>query len=108
MVSTEQKAGLQALLARHLSLDDKGASDLMLASSHLLRAGALAPKEVPAVLARSADRFTPYHLETLQTILRGAAQLEPPATAAQQALIDAVDAFFARRAQQQTGKSWAA
>ncbi|RRD57839.1 phenylacetic acid degradation protein [Comamonadaceae bacterium OH2545_COT-014] len=86
----------QALLRQHLSLDEKAAQDLWLASAHLLRAHPLTPREVPAVLTRSAARFTPYHQDTLRTVLHAVAHAQPPVTAEQQALLDAVAAFFAR------------
>lgn len=86
----------QALLRQHLGLDDKAAQDLWLASAHLLRAHPLTPREVPAVLARSAARFTSYHQDTLRAVLHAVAQAQPPVTAGQQALLDAVAAFFAR------------
>lgn len=89
-------AAAQALLRQHLGLDDKAAQDLWLASAHLLRAHPLTPREVPAVLARSAARFTPYHQDTLRTVLHAVAQAQPPVSAGQQALLDAVAAFFAR------------
>ena len=67
------------------------------ASAHLLRNRALALSELPEVLARSADKFTDYHVQTLKTVMRSAALIEPPINAAQQQLIDAVDAYFAKK-----------
>lgn len=96
-VTAEQKSGVQALLSQHLGLSDAEASGLCVASAHLLRNRALAVSELPDVLARSADRFTDYHQQTLQAILRSAALIEPPVNAAQQELMDAVDAYFAKR-----------
>lgn len=96
-VTAEQKSGVQALLSQHLGLSDAEASGLCVASAHLLRNRALAVSELPDVLARSADRFTDYHQQTLQVILRSAALIEPPVNAAQQELMDAVDAYFAKR-----------
>ena len=54
-------------------------------------------RELPALLERSADKFTEYHVQTLQAVMRGAAMVEPPINAAQQQLIDAVDAYFAKK-----------
>lgn len=96
-VTSEQKSGVQALLARHLGLSDAEAGELCVASAHMLRNRALAVSELPDVLARSADRFTDYHQQTLQTVLRSAALIEPPINSAQQALMDAVDAYFAQK-----------
>jgi hypothetical protein len=93
-ISTQQKAGVQQLLRDKLSLSEADATNLWLASSHLLRNRALELSEVPVVLKPSAEKFTAYHIETLQATMREAALIEPPINAAQQQLIDAVGAFF--------------
>ncbi len=96
-VSAQQKAGVQALLAEHLGLAESDASALCIASGHMLRNRPLAVSELPAVLGPSADKFTDYHLQTLQTVMRAAAQIEPPQNAAQRELLEAVDSYFAKR-----------
>jgi hypothetical protein len=96
-ISTQQKTGVQSLLRQHLSLDEAGAASLWLASSHLLRNRALELSELPALLERSAARFEDYHVDTLKTVMLAAALIEPPVNAAQQQLLDAVDAFFEAR-----------
>ena len=75
------------------------------ASSHMLRNRALAPTEVPAVLERSIEKFTDYHVQTLRSVMQGAAQIVPPASAAQQQLLEAVDACFAKK--QAAARPWA-
>ena len=96
-ITVQQKTGVQALLREHLALTDGDAGSLWVASAHLLRNRALALSELPEVLARSADKFTDYHVQTLKTVMRSAALIEPPINAAQQQLIDAVDAYFAKK-----------
>jgi hypothetical protein len=96
-MTVEQKAGVQALLRDRLALNAPDASNLWVASAHLLRNRPLDASEVPAVLARSAEKFTYYHVQTLQAVMRSAAQIEPPVNAAQQQLLDAVDAYFAKK-----------
>lgn len=96
-VTVEQKEGVLALLRQHLSLGDADANNLWVASSHMLRNRPLAPSEVPAVLERSGDKFADYHVQTLRAVMQGAAQITPPASAAQQQLLDAVDAHFAKK-----------
>ena len=96
-VTVEQKAGVLALLREHLGLSEPDADNLWVASSHMLRNRALAPGEVPAVLERSADKFTDYHVQTLRSVMQGAAQIAPPTSAAQAQLLEAVDAYFAKR-----------
>ena len=96
-ITVEQKAGVQALLRDHLALSDSDASNLRVASAHLLRNRPLDVSELPAVLAQSADKFTDYHLQTLKGVMRSAALIEPPINPAQQQLMDAVDAYFAKK-----------
>ena len=96
-ITVQQKTGVQALLREHLALTDNDAGSLWVASAHLLRNRPLALSELPDLLARSADKFTDYHLQTLKTVMRSAALIEPPVNAAQQQLIDAVDAYFAKK-----------
>jgi hypothetical protein len=93
-ISTEQKAGVQALLRDQLDLKEADALNVWLSSSHMLRNRPLEISEVPAVLGPSASKFTDYHIQTLKTIMHKAALIEPPVNAKQQQLIDAVDAFF--------------
>jgi hypothetical protein len=96
-ISTQQKAGVQDLLCKQLQMNAGDATNLWLSSSHLLRNRALELSEVPSVLAPSADKFTDYHVQTLQSVMRDAAMIEPPINPAQQQLIDTVDAFFERK-----------
>ena len=49
------------------------------------------------MLERSADKFTDYHVQTLRSVMQGAAQIVPPASAEQQRLLEAVDAYFAKK-----------
>lgn len=104
-VTVEQKEGVLALLRQHLGLADPDANSLWLASSHMLRNRPLAVSEVPAVLERSADKFTSYHVQTLRSVMQGAAQITPPASGEQQQLLDAVDAYFAKK--QDAARPWA-
>jgi hypothetical protein len=104
-VTVEQKVGVLALLRQHLGLSESDAENLWVASSHMLRNRALAPSEVPAVIERSAEKFTDYHMQTLRAVMLGAAQIVPPASAPQTQLLEAVDAFFAKR--QAAARPWA-
>lgn len=103
-VTVEQKDGVLALLRQHLGVDDAGAGNLWIASSHMLRNRPLAASEVPAVLERSADKFTDYHVQTLRSVMQAAAQIVPPVSAEQQQLLDAVEAYFSQK--RAAGRSW--
>src|SRR5687768_1367271 len=77
-ISSQQKAGVQALLRQHLNIGEADATNIWLASSHMLRNRPLELSELPAVLSGSAAKFTDYHLQTLKTVMRAAASIEPP------------------------------
>lgn len=96
-VTIEQKNGVQALLQEHLSLSEADASGLWVSSGYLLRQAPLDPKEVPAIMARSADKFSEYHEQTLLKILSAAALIDPPINDKQQQLMDAVNAYFGKK-----------
>lgn len=97
VVTSKQKEGVLSLLSQNLSMDVSEANNLWILSSHLLRHRALDPQEVPAVLEKSADKFSDYHQKTLLTVVKSAITLEPPANAAQTELVAAIEAFFEKR-----------
>jgi hypothetical protein len=94
IVTSKQKEGVLALLAEHLSMDEAEANKLWILSSHLLRHRALDAREVPAVLEKSAEKFSDYHQKTLLAVVKSATTIEPPANPAQTELIAAIEAFF--------------
>ncbi|MGE0498698.1 MAG: phenylacetic acid degradation protein [Ramlibacter sp.] len=96
-ITSQQKQGARALLQQHLNLSESDAANIWLSSAHMLRNRPLDLRELPAVLDRSASKFTDYHLQTLKTLMRSAAQIEPPINAEQEQLINAVDAYFVKR-----------
>jgi len=104
VVTSRQKEGVLGLLAQHLSVSEAEANNLWILSSHLLRHRALDAREVPAMLERSAAKFSDYHQQTLMTILTSAIAIEPPENAAQKELLAAVQAFFNQRTA--APKSW--
>ncbi len=97
LVTSKQKEGVLALLCQHLSMDAAEANKLWILSSHLLRHRALDAREVPAVLERSADKFSDYHQKTLMSVVRAAIAIEPPENTAQSELVAAIEAFFNKR-----------
>lgn len=96
-VTAEQKSGVQRLLTEQLSLPAAEAESLWLSSSYLLRNRPLEPKELPAVMERSAEKFTQYHAQTLASILQAAAAIDAPPNDSQRQLLSAVDAYFAKK-----------
>jgi hypothetical protein len=104
MVTTEQKQGLIELYAKHLSASAQEAEHLWIASSYLLRRRPIEPGEVPDIFSRNADKFSPYHVQTMLALMSDAALLNDSQNAQQQALIEAVRSFFVRR--NPNPKSW--
>lgn len=94
IVTSKQKEGVLALLCQHLSMDEAEANKLWILSSHLLRHRALDAREVPAVLEKSADKFSDYHQRTLMAVIQAAIAIEPPQNTAQSELVAAIEAFF--------------
>ncbi len=97
IVTSTQKEGVLALLCQHLSMDADEANKLWILSSHLLRHRALDAREVPAVLEKSAEKFSDYHQKTLMSVVKAAIAIEPPENAAQAELVAAIEAFFNKR-----------
>lgn len=93
-VTTQQKAGLRGLLSQHLRLSEEDATNLLISSAHLLRNRPLDVRELPALLERSASKFTEYHVQTLHLILESAAQIEAPIANTQTQFMGAVHTYF--------------
>ncbi len=94
IVTSKQKEGVLALLCQHLSMDEADANKLWILSSHLLRHRALDVREVPAVMQKSADKFSDYHQQTLMNVVKAAIAIEPPQNPAQTELLAALETFF--------------
>ena len=77
-------------------MDEAEANKLWILSSHLLRHRALDAREVPAVLEKSAGKFSDYHQKTLMSVVTAAIAIEPPENAAQSELVAAIEAFFSK------------
>lgn len=97
IVTSKQKEGVLALLCQQLSMDEAEANKLWILSSHLLRHRALDAREVPAVLEKSAEKFSDYHQKTLMSVVKAAIAIEPPENAAQTELVAAIEDFFNKR-----------
>jgi hypothetical protein len=102
--TAEQKQGLIALYSQHLSASADEAQKLWIASSHLLGKKLVEANEVADIFARTADKFSGYHKDTLLALLRDAAALDANTPPGQQRLIEATHQFFAKR--QPDPQSW--
>jgi uncharacterized tellurite resistance protein B-like protein len=104
-ITSDQKRELLAMFQNEFSISRDEASDLLLASSHLIRDEIYLVDHLDKILARSADRFEPDAVSSLLAMMRKVAALDGSINMEQQKLIDATERFFAARHQPQ-GK-WA-
>lgn len=102
-ITSDQKKELLAMFQSEFGISRDEASDLLLASSHLIRDEIYLVDNLDKVLARSAPRFEPDAVASLLAMMRRVAVLDGSVNTEQQKLIDATEAFFAGRAKG-TGK----
>lgn len=96
-ISAEQKRALLELFQSEFKLAYDEAADLLLASSYLIRDQVYLVDNLPKILERSRDRFTPAQVDSLLALMRRVAALEGPANEEQRELIEAVERYFAER-----------
>jgi uncharacterized tellurite resistance protein B-like protein len=104
-ITSDQKRELLAMFQSEFAISRDEASDLLLASSHLIRDEIYLVDHLDKVLARSADRFEPDAIASLVAMMRKVAALDGSINGEQQKLIEATERYFASRKQPQ-GK-WA-
>jgi uncharacterized tellurite resistance protein B-like protein len=104
-ITSDQKRELLAMFQSEFSVSRDEASDLLLASSHLIRDEIYLVDHLDKILARSAERFEPDTVTSLLAMMRKVAMLDGSINAEQQKLIDATERYFSGRNQPQ-GK-WA-
>src|SRR5262249_34847737 len=105
-ITSDQKRELLAMFQGEFSISRDEASDLLLASSHLIRDEIYLVDHLDKILARSADRFEPDAVASLLGMMRKVAALDGSINGEQQKLIDATERYFAGRTRQATTK-WA-
>jgi uncharacterized tellurite resistance protein B-like protein len=103
-ITSDQKRELLALYQSEFSISRDEASDLLLASSHLIRDEIYLVDNLDKVLERSADRFEPDAVTSLLAMMRKIAALDGSINAEQQKLIDATGRYFAARNKVAAGK----
>ena len=96
-ITSDQKKELLAMFQSEFSISRDEASDLLLASSHLIRDEIYLVDHLDKVLARSASRFEPDTVASLLAMMRRIAALDGSINAEQQKLLDATEQFFAAR-----------
>lgn len=105
-ITSDQKRELLAMFQSEFSISRDEASDLLLASSHLIRDEIYLVDNLDKVLERSAERFEPDTVASLLAMMRRVAALDGSINTEQQKLIDATERYFAGRNKPAKGK-WA-
>jgi uncharacterized tellurite resistance protein B-like protein len=105
-ITSDQKRELLAMFQSEFLISRNEASDLLLASSHLIRDEIYLVDHLDKILARSAERFEPDAIASLLAMMRKVAALDGSINDEQGKLIDATERYFASRTRQPAGK-WA-
>lgn len=102
-ITSDQKRELLAMFQGEFAITRDEASDLLLASSHLIRDEIYLLDHLDKILARSASRFEADAVASLLGMMRKVAALDGSINTEQQKLIDATERYFAGR-DKPTGK----
>ena len=93
-ISAEQKKSILHIFEQTFHLSPSEASDLLLASAHLIRNEVYISDRLPRILEPSRADFTPPLVDSLLQLMRRVSTIEGPANAEQEKLIDATERFF--------------
>lgn len=98
-ISAQQKQELLKIFATEFHMTADEAADLMLASAHLIRNEIYLLDNLPRILERSKERFTPPQVTSLLSLMQRVANLEGAVNEEQRKLIEATERYFSARAQ---------
>jgi hypothetical protein len=93
-ISADQKRQLLNIFEQEFQISADEASDLLLASSHLIRNEIYLVDQIDKILEPSLSRFTDAHISTVDSLMRQVASLERPANEEQLKLIEGVQRVF--------------
>ncbi len=93
-ISTGQKNTLVSIFENHFKLDNSEASDLLLASSHLIRDEIYLADNLDKILARSSDQFTDEQIDSLLSLMEQVSSLESHTNEEQVKLINTAKKYF--------------
>jgi uncharacterized tellurite resistance protein B-like protein len=96
-ITSDQKKELLAMFQSEFRISRDEASDLLLASSHLIRDEIYLVDNLDKVLERSSSRFEPDTISSLLAMMRRVAALDGSINTEQRKLIDATERYFAAR-----------
>ena len=97
-ITSDQKRELLSMYQGEFEISRDEASDLLLASSHLIRDEIYLVDHLDKILARSAERFETDAIASLLRMMRRVAALDGSINAEQEKLINATEAYFASKA----------
>lgn len=97
-ITSDQKKELLGLFQSEFEIGRDEASDLLLASSHLIRNEIYLVDNLEKILERTASKFEPDAVASLLSMMQRIAALDGSINAEQQKLIDATQSYFADRA----------
>jgi uncharacterized tellurite resistance protein B-like protein len=97
-ITSDQKRELLALYQAEFEISRDEASDLLLASSHLIRDEIYLVDHLDKILAPSAERFEPDAVASLLRMMRRVAVLDGSMNAEQEKLIKSTETHFASKA----------
>ncbi|HEX2492326.1 MAG TPA: TerB family tellurite resistance protein [Steroidobacter sp.] len=98
-ITSDQKKELLGLFQNEFQISRDEASDLLLASAHLIRDEIYLVDRLDKILERSAPRFEPEAVNSLLRMMRRLAAMDGSINTEQQKLINATEAYFAARVQ---------
>ena len=104
-VSSEQKKVLQELFQSEFDISRDAASELLLASSHLIRDELSLLDRLDKILEPSAARFEREAADSLLRMMRRIATVDGPMNAEQERLLEATERYFIGRFE--TSRRWA-
>lgn len=105
-ISAEQKRELITIFENDFHLSNSEASDLLLASSHLIRNEIYIADDLAKILQKSANRITESHIKSILTLLNRLGTLESPLNDEQKKLISGVETFYAKRKAGNSAGKW--
>jgi len=96
-ISAEQKKQLLRVFEEEFRISADEASDLLLASAHLIRNEIYLVDQIDKMLEPSLSRFTEVQIRTVESMMKHIASIEGPANEEQLKLIEGVRRQFATR-----------
>ena len=95
-ISAEQKKQLLDVFKQEFRINADEASDLLLASAHLIRNEIYLVDQIEKILEPSRPQFTDKQISTVESMMKQIASIEGPANEEQLKLIEAVRQQFER------------